>query len=342
VKISILTSDGSPLGVSSKTVYGDNWRIGTGGAELALITLCEEWTKAGHEVVLYNDPKEPNASPFEQRPVASFNIKDPTDVLIVFRTPCRNVINSKALKVWFSCDQYTSAPFKGYNKLVDKTVCISEFHRNYFASAYGITGVEVIDLPVRLDDYEKFDGIEKEKERFIFTSVPDRGLKNAQRLWRAIVRDHPNASLVITSDYRLWDTPKRNEHYILQWLSEKNVDFKSAIPRTELIQEQLKADIHFYPSTYDELFCIAVAESQVAGAYPITSGTGSLVTTNMGKVISVDTNDPRNDRLFLTAVDELLNDPELLARKQKEVRIQAIERFSPECVLSQWDERIFK
>jgi len=54
MKIEILCNDGSPLGVTSKTVWGDNFRIGLGGAELALITLCEAWHERGDEVILYN------------------------------------------------------------------------------------------------------------------------------------------------------------------------------------------------------------------------------------------------------------------------------------------------
>ena len=41
-----------------------------------------------------------------------------------------------------------------------------------------------------------------------------------------------------------------------------------------------------------ELFCIAVAESQVAGAFPVTSDVGSLGTTNMGRVIHGHPSDP--------------------------------------------------
>ncbi len=59
MKIDILCNqepNGSFIGVTSKTVWGDSQRIGVGGAELAIITMAEEWTKAGHDVVLYNSP----------------------------------------------------------------------------------------------------------------------------------------------------------------------------------------------------------------------------------------------------------------------------------------------
>ena len=111
MKLSVLCTDGSPLGVSSKSIWGDKYRIGVGGAEMALLTMCEEWTKAGHEVVLFNTPYEADASIFEQRPVASYSPQDKCDAVIIFRTPNPRAIPFDGLKVWWSCDQYTSVAF---------------------------------------------------------------------------------------------------------------------------------------------------------------------------------------------------------------------------------------
>ena len=56
MKIAILANDGSPLGVTMKSVYGDDGRVGIGGGELALLTNCETLHNTGYEVVLFNDP----------------------------------------------------------------------------------------------------------------------------------------------------------------------------------------------------------------------------------------------------------------------------------------------
>ena len=128
MKIDVLCTDGSPLGVTSKTVWGDQWRIGVGGAELALLTMCEQWTKYGNEVVLYNNPMEGNASPFEQRSVGLFDPKGDRDVLIVFRSPNPLALVSNGMKVWWSCDQYTIGDFSRFAGGMNKIVCISNFH----------------------------------------------------------------------------------------------------------------------------------------------------------------------------------------------------------------------
>lgn len=340
IKIEIVVNDGSPIGVTSKTVWGDAQRIGLGGAELALITMCEAWKERGDEVILYNDPWEANASPFEQRPISSF---DPNsgehDVVIFFRSPPLKYpmfLGTSGLKVWWSCDQQTQGDYQSFSKMVHKIVCISQFHSNYFASRYGITNSIVIDLPVRTKEFEN-PIHEKIPNRIAFTSVPARGLDNLHRIWDRILERIPDATLTITSDYRLWGVGASNEWAIVKWMKKSNVLYMGALPRKQYLDELAKAQILLYPSNYDELFCIAVAEAQVAGLYPITSGTGALPTTNMGIVISGNADDVQNDTLFIDETVNKLNS----GLSDEIIQDVAIERFSLGAVLSQWDEQVF-
>ena len=110
MRISVLCSDGSPLGVSLVDLWGKGRRgIGIGGSEYALLTMCEQWHNEGHEVRLYNNPLAAGDNPFRQFPIERFDHKDDPDVLIIFRSPNPLTLISKAkLKVWWSCDQYTA------------------------------------------------------------------------------------------------------------------------------------------------------------------------------------------------------------------------------------------
>ena len=340
MKLDILCTDGSPLGVSSKTIWGDQWRIGCGGAELALLTMCEQWTKYGYEVVLYNDPKEAGASPFEQRTVGAFDPKAERDVLITFRSPNPLSLISTGLKVWFSCDQHTIGDYAKFSVGMDKIVCISDFHAKHFKDTYGIENTIVIDLPVRVDDYD-IDRPERVKNRIAFLSVPDRGLESLWRMWDQIKQKVPDASLVITSDYRLWGVGALNEKHRVRWMVKDDINFLGAISREELIQEELKSDYFIYPSTYDELFCISCAEAQYAGMFPITSAMGALATTNMGKKIHVDPKDPRNDITFVKIVVDIMNDRDETEQMRKIIQKVAKSRFSPTKILADWDKKVF-
>jgi len=306
-----------------------------------MITLLEEWNKAGHDVRLYNNPRDKDASPFIQLPIAAFNPSDDRDVLIVFRSPNPRAIPAKGLKIWFSCDQQTVGNFAEFSHYVDRIVCISPYHARYFQNTYGITNTTVIDLPVRLDDFAglKFD---KVKNRLIFMSVPARGLDNLFRIYPRIRQAMPEVSVTITSDYRLWGVGHpSNEQFRAKWLRQENVRFLGAVPRKQLIEEEMQADILLYPCNYDELFCIAVAEAQCVGAYPVTSSIGALETTNMGKVINLDANNPSYDSIYVDTVLELLSDRNKLEVLRAKNKVEAKIRFAPENILKQW-EAVFK
>ena len=320
-------------------IFGETGRVGVGGAELALMTMAEAWTKAGHEVVLFNDPRRgQGSSPFEQRDVESFQAGEKRDFLIIFRSPNAKVYRVESPKIWWSCDQYTVGDFRHFAQFAQKIVTISPFHTDHFKAAYGIEDAISIDLPVRSWEYES---IEKVPNRLIFTSVPHRGLEIALKNFPRIKSEVPDASLVVTSDYRLWgQTSPLNAEFVQQAMSIEGVQFLGGVPRARLVKEQLKAQIHFYPCTYDELFCIAVAESQIAGTLPITSDRGALVTTNMGVLIAGNPADQRCQDVFVeTVVKYLLSD--YLAEVQLEVQKRAFERFSIDVILKEWDDKVF-
>lgn len=341
-KIDVLCNDGSPLGVTEKSIFGEDGRMGVGGAELALLTMCRAWQYYGNDVTLYNNPNNPLASTFKQRSIDNFHPHDERDILIIFRSPNPKILHAKGKKIWWSCDQFTVGDFKSLSEQVDKIITLSPRHNKYFKDMYGITTSIPIDLPVRTWEYNN-QNIEKVSKRCIYTSMPDRGLMELNAAWPRIQKEVPEASLVITSDWRLWadwQTEDAVRTYRLALAKHPNVTYRAAVKRDELIQIQLSADIHTYPCVYDELFCISVAESEVAGTFPITSDVGALDTTNMGIKVHGNPSDPAWIDIFVKNVVEKLTDPKL-KDKQEWIREVAKKRFSVENIINQWEEKAF-
>jgi len=340
MKIDVLCNDGSPLGVTMKDLWGEGNRgIGIGGSEYALLTVLEGFADKGHSVRLYNNPKEEDASPFQQLPISAFEPSDNRDVLITFRSPNPRALVSRGLKVWWSCDQYTVGSFQQFAPHMDRIVCISPFHAKYFNEQYRISGVNVIDIPIRTQDLEKYFNEPMIPGRCIFTSVPDRGLHILRNIWPRIKMQVPEASLVITSDYRLWGLPDpRNEQHRAGWVSMPDVTFLGAVKRHELLLQQARSQFLLYPCVYDELFCVSVAEAECMGVIPITSSTGALATTNMGKIIPVD---PKNVGMFgiemANALANLVYDNLNYQLQSEQLMLQSIERFSVSNIISQWE-----
>jgi len=246
---------------------------------------------------------------------------------------------SKGKKVWWSCDQFTVGNFSKFSALVDQTVVISPFHADYFSRVYHINNATIIDLPVRVNDFIGRN-VEREYNRILFSSIPDRGLHILQPIWLEVKRQIKGVSLIITSDYRLWGGSQNNERHRIHWMPERDsVQFLGAVKRPRLIEEELKADLLVYPCVYDELFCVSCAEAEVAGAYSITSDKGALSTTNLGTLIVGDPQ--RNINSYVEEIVLLLNNRELLENLRGELQKQAIERFSPNRIINEWDTKVF-
>lgn len=335
MKIDIVCRDGSPLGVSMKSLYGEDGRNGVGGAELALLTMCEAWHKAGHEVTLYNNPKEPGASPFQQRRVTDFIPNNLRDICITFRSPNPMTANANGKKVWWSTDQRTIGDFRQFSSTQDEIVTISPYHSQYFKDTYGIEETTVIDLPVRDDYNEQVDKLEKQ---VLFSSVPDRGLLILAKLWPRIKERVPDANLVITSGWSLWtgmDDSSLLMPYRMAFRGQKDVEYVGAVRRKELNRIQLQSSVLGYPCIYPELFCYAVAEAQVAGCFPVTSVEGALMTTNMGLKIRGNPKDSEFQDAFVEGVAYALMNPKDNLRQVNHG--MAKERFSLERIMKEWE-----
>ena len=215
-------------------------------------------------------------------------------------------------------------------------MCISEFHKQKFEERYGITTAQVIDIPIRVSDYDK--PTPKIPHRVLFSSVPDRGLVTLEGIWPIIKDNVPDAELTITSDYRLWGNGAQNEAHRLRYSRLKGIRFMGAVARGQLVEEQLSAAVLAYPCTFEEMFCISVAEAQVAGCATITSGIGALPTTNMYQIISGVSESPLWRRTFAEAVIQELLVPNLVHRE--EIRKRATERFDPVNIAKIWKEKI--
>lgn len=336
--IDLLCNDGSPLGVVPGNVYGR----GVGGAELAMLTWVTTMAGRGHTVRVFNDPSpKPGVyNGVEFLPRYAFTPEEPgRDVFVVYRSPNIHTEAGKAhVKVHWSMDQYTVGNYAAdIVPHVDAIVCISPYHVTDYQGRYHppVEKIGYLDLGVKLPDY---DGVEVEKiqGRCIFCSMPDRGLRHLHVLWSKILEREPEASLVITGDFTLWgaDSPGNQQHR-LQWLHTPNVQFLGNIPREQLVVAQLQAQVHPYPCVYKELFCIAAAECQVAGAIPITPDTGALTTTNeFGYVLPGNILASRWQRYFVEAVVAAMK---MTEDERFTMQSKARARFDWESICNQWE-----
>lgn len=343
MRIALVANDGSPIGVTPPDIYGR----GVGGAELAMMSLMRVFAERGHEVEVYNDPRpagEHQGVQYKTR--KSFNDTHPRDAVIVFRSPNPLVTHRcAATTIWWSCDQYTIGDYAVLGRSVDHIVCISDFHKHYHMQRYGLPKekINVIDLGVAHWDYDVHH-VEKIPGRMIYCSVPDRGLTSLLAAWPQIKAEAPQASLVITADYTLWGTTANNARHRLAWAGQEDVRFAGKVSRQELTKLQLEAEIHAYPCIYDELFCISCAETQFAGALPVTSTWGALETTNeFGVKVPGNPSSPDFVRTFAKRCAGLVTtERDYLKLKQENMMRAAAMRFDWNRIAEEWEALIEK
>jgi glycosyltransferase involved in cell wall biosynthesis len=339
VDIDLYANDGSPIGIAPPDIYGR----GVGGAELSMMTWAETMAARGHTVRVYNSPSRPDTyDGVVYHPQNGFNPSEYRDVFIVYRSPNPYLKSVNAgVKIHWSTDQYTIGDFaKDVFPYVDRVVCISPYHVNYHRNRYGVEDGKIgyIDLGVRLKDYP--ENVEKVPGRCIFCSVPDRGLNILRVVWPKIKEKIPHANLIITSDYTLWGAPPLNHQFRLEWLNLPDVTFAGKLPRHELCYHQMTAQIHAFPCSYEELFCISAAECQTAGAVPVTSDFGALPTTNQwGTVLVGHPMDGKWQTAFVSQVVELLED-DSLGTQAGAMAKQARSRFDWDVICGQWEHLI--
>ena len=336
MKIDLYCNDGSPIGVTPPDIYGR----GVGGAELAMMSWAETMAARGHQIRVYNSPVQGGTyDGVQYLPQGAFAPQEKRDVFVLFRSPSPHLrVTVAAVKIFWSCDQYTVGNYeRDIFPFVDKVICISPYHEKYHNEHYNGGGhyngkITHIDLGVRLEDYNK--EVEKIPGRCIFCSVPGRGLELLRMMWPEIKRRRPDASLVITADYRLWGAPTpRNHEHRLSWVGQPDVSFLGKIEREKLAQEQLAAQVHAYPCTYEELFCISSAECQVAGAISVTSDMGALATTNEGRTIPGNLLSQDWQERFINTVVLAMDDD----KQREEMQSAARERFDWGRICEEWE-----
>jgi len=158
-------------------------------------------------------------------------------------------------------------------------VCLTEWHKNKFIEQFPETEdkIKVIGNGI---DISKFKVGEKNPNQYIYTSHAERGLSKVLEDWPTILENNPEAQLKIS-------TPKYGlEYYNIfyeNWVNSlDNVEFLGTLPQQQLYELMAESTYWYYPSQYEETFCITALEMLGHKVQPITWEWGGLKETLNG------------------------------------------------------------
>ena len=120
----------------------------------------------------------------------------------------------------------------------------------------------------------------KNKNQYIYPSHAERGLSKVLEDWPQIQQEFPNATLKIcTPEYGL----EYYNQYFKEWVdSLDGVEFLGTLPSKDLYEVMSKSEYWYYPSSYEETFCITALEMLAHKVLPITWEWGGLKETLHG------------------------------------------------------------
>ena len=152
---------------------------------------------------------------------------------------------------------------------VDTIVCLTPWHKEFVSKK--IEGVEhkIVVIP-NMVDTKKFQPIERKiSHSFIYTSHAERGLAKILLEWSEIKSFWPDATLHISTPIYGLDYFER--YFLHEILKYEGIIFYGCLAEKELYALMSKCQIWYYPTDYEETFCITAWEMLGHSVAPVTS-----------------------------------------------------------------------
>jgi glycosyltransferase involved in cell wall biosynthesis len=231
----------------------------------------------------------------------------------------RNVVKSDVLQKW--------------NSQIDHYVCLTEWHRKHMESYYPFISDKTIILSNGITSSLFTPQSEKKKNRFVFTSCPERGYTRVLELWPEITKQLPDAELKLATYVKY----PRNDEEIEQMKYIKscpNIEFLGCLKPSELYALMASSEYWFYPTGFHETFCITAVEMLHSNVICLYYPVAALQNTVGEYGISISHGSD------LDAIISIASDPE---RKQKmmERGLAYAQSFDWPSVYQKWSTVLF-
>ena len=112
----------------------------------------------------------------------------------------------------------------------------------------------------------------------IHTSIPYKGLKLLEEIIPRIQKRHPDTKFKIFSSMSLYGDDQLDK-YVDTYQKLKtypNVEYSRAVPQEQLVSHYQESAFFIHPNTWEETFCVSMAEAMRCGAYPIITSIGAI------------------------------------------------------------------
>lgn len=218
-----------------------------------------------------------------------YKIPDNVDIV---RTTNEVISSKKQYKIIWAhdnCDQVAHLNLPQNIDKVDLIVCVSHWEKEQYIKFNRAPAEKIIVIPNGVSDIFK-PSLNKKSKTCIFFSAPHKGIVPLPKIWKQVVKQHPDAILKVFSSPSLYananaEYPEKPEHKeaIEELKSLPGVFYSPCIEREELLSHIQDAAFFIHPNVWEETFCVSMAEAMACGCYPIVSHIGALKEVSFGR-----------------------------------------------------------
>jgi glycosyltransferase involved in cell wall biosynthesis len=268
---------------------------GLGGSEIAVVQVAERLSHFGWKVVVSGDVEEGVWNGVEWLPTNRLHEKyfDQFDVIVgvsyLHFTLEFDEYNAKRLfwihntdfHPWYCGTEIADPETLLTPGDIDGFVCLTNWHKEQWSQKYSLDPERFHIIGNGIDPTSFIGEPQKIKNRFIWSSAPERGLTELLTYWPIIKNRLPEASLHIYSPgYQIAKREDWTGHELV------DVEFMGSVSQPELHRAMGEAEYWMYLTSYEETYCITALEMQKAGVFPITTNTAALnETVNSGIIL---------------------------------------------------------
>ena len=181
----------------------------------------------------------------------------------------------------YGCDLNDTQIITKWNSYINGCICLTEWHKNKFITTYPLLKdkISLINNGLDVTSFNIIDTNKKIKNKFIYSSRPDRGLNRLLDLWPSILEKFPDATLSISS---YGDFPSNPEEVILKNIINNNnsIKFLGKLNVEQLYNEMETSEYWLYPTHWPETSCITALEMLMSEViclyYPISGLTNTM------------------------------------------------------------------
>lgn len=325
---------------------------GIGGSEEAVINMARGLRDNGWNVTVYNLCTTEDDRDWDGVRYTDFTTcmkQDKPDVFIYWRNPgsVENGFQGHQTHIWLHDLQKSEYWFGDRLKRIDKAMVLSEYHRHNVA----FIPDDKIWITRNGINPEHFDQlVDRNPNKLIYTSSPDRGLEILMQIWEELRRRHPEVELDVFYGWnKTFDALYAGNKGMQQWkslmmksLERPGINYKGRVGHKEIATAMMGSNLFTYPSGFCEISCISAMKAQAAGSIPVVTKLAALNETVQhgwkleSDVFEIDIHKKQDE--YLNLLDHALKQNLENERIRKEMVPWALKKFSWATVSKEWSD----